>query len=115
MISKDKINEYLKDSLRCPRCGSSDINAGFVEITDDAAIKEVLCQDCDLNWTDGYTLSSVLIENGGGDDPWQECKSFPRGDWRLEVANGDTNCGYWEWVNSTREQEKNEIGGKNEP
>lgn len=33
-----------------------------------------------------------------GDDVWGECAQFPRVTWRFEVANEETNLGYWEWV-----------------
>jgi hypothetical protein len=31
-------------------------------------------------------------------DVWSEYKRFSREDWQEEVANGDTNLGYWEYV-----------------
>lgn len=31
-------------------------------------------------------------------DAWGEHPKFPRQDWQHEVANGDTQGGYWEWV-----------------
>jgi len=32
------------------------------------------------------------------EDPWGEDARYPRGDWQSEAGNGDTNLGYWEWV-----------------
>lgn len=32
------------------------------------------------------------------DDLWNDFDEYPRTDWKYEVANGDTNLGYWEWV-----------------
>lgn len=29
---------------------------------------------------------------------WVQYPGCPREDWKLEVAKGDTNLGYWEWV-----------------
>ena len=29
---------------------------------------------------------------------WGEYDKYPRCDWQYEVANGDTNRGYWEYV-----------------
>ena len=31
---------------------------------------------------------------------WGEHPDYPYGDWRYEVANGDTRLGYWDWVAS---------------
>jgi hypothetical protein len=33
-----------------------------------------------------------------GGDPTGEHPDFPRADWRDEVAAGDTQLGYWDWV-----------------
>ena len=38
-------------------------------------------------------------------DIWGENKKYPRVDWKYEVCNGDTNLGYWEWVNHNKEVE----------
>lgn len=35
---------------------------------------------------------------------WSEYPEYPREDWKLEVVNGDTNLGYWEWVEHQEEQ-----------
>lgn len=29
---------------------------------------------------------------------WSEYPEFPRSDWQYEVANGDTQCSYWDFV-----------------
>jgi hypothetical protein len=36
---------------------------------------------------------------------WSSDDTYPRRDWRKEVANNDTNLGYWEWVQAMRETE----------
>lgn len=41
-------------------------------------------------------------------DPWGETKEHPREDWRYEVANGDTNLGYWDWVDHKVEEEEDD-------
>ncbi len=40
------------------------------------------------------------------DDVWSSDKAFPREDWQAEVADGDTNRGYWEWVAAKRQEAK---------
>ena len=32
------------------------------------------------------------------DNVWAEHPTYPREDWRTDVANNDTNLGYWDWV-----------------
>ncbi len=38
-----------------------------------------------------------LVQQAGG-DYWASHEKYPREDWQLEVANGDTQRGYWDWV-----------------
>lgn len=38
------------------------------------------------------------------DDLWGEDETFPKRDWKHEVADDATHQGYWEWVESMREQ-----------
>jgi hypothetical protein len=38
-------------------------------------------------------------------DPWQDDPVYSREDWRYEVANNDTVCGYLEWVKHCRERD----------
>ena len=47
-------------------------------------------------------------------DPWGEDKTYPRKDWRYEVANGDTNLGYWEWVKHTKASDDTFLGCVND-
>ncbi len=35
-------------------------------------------------------------------DVWGESEKYPRADWKYEVANGDTNQGYWDWVRNKK-------------
>ncbi len=39
------------------------------------------------------------------DDGWGENERYPRFDWKADVANNDTNLGYWEWVAHQQEAE----------
>ncbi len=43
-----------------------------------------------------------------GFDVWSEDLTFGRAAWKSEVANGDTNQGYWEWVDHQKEQQADE-------
>lgn len=46
---------------------------------------------------------AVGIEPADDRDPWGSDDTYPRADWEYEVGNGDTNLGYWEWVDNQRE------------
>jgi hypothetical protein len=46
--------------------------------------------------TMGKAIDRAIMQCGG--DQWGSCSQYPREDWQLEVENGDTNLGYWEWV-----------------
>jgi len=39
-------------------------------------------------------------------DVWGNDEAFGREDWQLEVANGDTNLGYWDWVRHQHEEQE---------
>jgi hypothetical protein len=47
---------YLKHDGQCPRCGSGDINGGFIEVDGAGASQEVSCNDCNAKWIDLYKL-----------------------------------------------------------
>ena len=39
---------------------------------------------------------------------WQTLEGYPVEDWRMEVANGDTLLGYWEWAHQQWEIQQDE-------
>jgi hypothetical protein len=43
-------------------------------------------------------------------DVWSEDEDFPRSAWKRDVADGNTNLGYWDWVNSQISQRLDEAG-----
>lgn len=45
----------------CPRCGSNQITGGPVDLCDGAAFQDSHCADCDLGWTDVYTLTAYFL------------------------------------------------------
>ena len=47
----------------------------------------------------------------GTDDVWGEHPRYPRQDWAAEVANNDTNLGYWMWVRSRIDQDLPQEAG----
>jgi len=34
-----------------------------------------------------------------------ENENWPRSEWQQDIANGDTQLGYWEWVEHNKEAE----------
>jgi hypothetical protein len=84
----------------------------------------VECEDCNVilmdydnpEYDDGQTIvltpiPEVLVPIGeevpdGDVDPWGEDPSYTRDDWSLDARNGDTNLGYWDWVEHRREFDK---------
>jgi len=48
-----------------------------------------------------------LKEAYGG--TWGEHPAYPVADWQLDIANGDTRLGYWEWVAASLDMEGVEL------
>lgn len=70
----------------------------------------------EISWTDiqlaeplvdsGDDLIQGLVEKYGGErGQWGEDASHPRSDWSVDVANGDTSVGYWEWLQAALDAE----------
>ena len=36
-------------------------------------------------------------------DVWGEDPAWSRDEWKIDVETGDTNLGYWEWVDHRKE------------
>ncbi len=62
--------------------------------------------------SDGEAADAVLEAVGIADfidvypapaDVWGEDPEFPRTDWQYQAGNGDTNLGYWAWVDHERD------------
>lgn len=54
----------------------------------------------DVQYNEENTLNAVDLENShnNGSSGWVDHPSFPRSDWQVEVASGDSQVGYWDWV-----------------
>lgn len=50
-----------RDTSTCPECNSSDITGMEVVIDNSEAIQELYCNECECEWTDVYTFSSIRI------------------------------------------------------
>jgi len=93
----------------CPKCKSENISGGHVEIDSDCAWQTVTCENCWYDWNEVYNFvraetpdTCKEIDEDGNPVPerdlWGSDPRHPRADWKYEVVNGDTNLGYWEWV-----------------
>ena len=45
-------------NTKCPDCGSTDLEGGHVEITQDGAKQECQCNECGTDWEDLYTITN---------------------------------------------------------
>ena len=62
-LSQKQITDYLNVSYgQCPRCKSTHISGDSIDIDSNTATQDVTCSDCELGWTDIYTLTSIEID-----------------------------------------------------
>ena len=54
------------------------------------------------------------IEAAKEADLWADIPDFPREDWRDEAREGDTQLGYWDWVEFRLSQREDEDDTPNE-
>ncbi|KAA0573418.1 hypothetical protein [Azospirillum sp. Sh1] len=72
-------------------------NGGDGISLDDAGI-DALCERLNVEQEGPDPIGALIEEFGGDRGVWGEHPGYPRADWRYQVENGDTNLGYWEWV-----------------
>lgn len=61
VLNPAQVREYIKTGgIFCPRCKSANIEGTEVEIDAGAAYQDMSCSDCNLKWTDGYSLDRVI-------------------------------------------------------
>lgn len=60
MITSEQEKQYIKKGgVQCPVCGNYDIQGNSIYIDSGSASQKVLCPNCDTEWTDVYTLTSI--------------------------------------------------------
>ena len=52
----------------------------------------------------GFAVADLVTRCGGDVNGF--CEQYPRPDWRNEIANGDSNLGYWEWCIHSAERDE---------
>lgn len=50
---------YLADSGKCPFCQAKSLEGGEVQCEGDKHYQNIVCAECDAEWTDVYTLSGI--------------------------------------------------------
>lgn len=62
-----------------------------------------------------WTFDSMVLEEPSlrelQEDVWASDPDHPKQDWKDEVENDETHLGYWEWVESQREQQADAPAG----
>jgi len=53
--------EYINSSSHCPFCGSTEINAGHMEVDGKDAWCKVECDNCGAQWQDNYKLTGYEV------------------------------------------------------
>jgi len=48
--------------VKCPYCGSENIEGGDREFEEGFSLQEVLCLTCSRSWTDQYTLTGIILD-----------------------------------------------------
>ncbi len=59
-LTEDQQKKYVSSGgVRCPYCGSDDIEGGFVEINAGGAEQELVCNACQKKWRNVYQLVHI--------------------------------------------------------
>lgn len=83
--------------------GSTDVHwDGQESVIDDETGDPILICHNGHQWT-SKIYSNVVEEYREEQGVWSEYPGSLRVDWKIEVANGDTNLGYWEWAKHREE------------
>ncbi len=63
-LTKKIVRQYVKDGgVKCPGCGWSDLEGGFVEVQEGAAFQPMHCTNCGREWMDIYHLVNISIDD----------------------------------------------------
>ena len=62
-MNKDRVTKYIRSGgVKCPYCGSEEIEGGSIEIDEGRAVQSITCLNCDKFWDDIYSLSGIHDE-----------------------------------------------------
>ncbi|TEA09065.1 hypothetical protein [Mycobacteroides salmoniphilum] len=130
LLIDDEDSAYVYGLYRSAEAAESALQVHLVERFGQETVEEAESDEDQglaglLSYTIGVFRNSAIVdminadcvadlrEQHGG--IWGEHPDYPRCDWRLEVANGDTSQGYWVWVLSALELAADESGGPSTP
>ncbi len=78
MNKAKKAKQYIKNGGdRCPHCGSTSIEGGHFEVNHAGAWQEIGCNECDREWMDIYTLTSVSLDDEDEDEADTQVEAAP--------------------------------------
>ncbi len=64
-LTEDQMKAYIAaGGVRCPICGSADIEGAQVEIDGGRATQTVSCVRCCAEWIDDYVLTGIELAAG---------------------------------------------------
>ena len=62
LSEKRRLNHVVTKGVVCPYCGDESIEGDPVDIDNGEARQVVHCSNCMMDWTDVYTLSSIIAD-----------------------------------------------------
>jgi uncharacterized protein (DUF983 family) len=66
MLTKQQKQAYLASGgSRCPFCGESQLEGGFVEVTTDGASQPITCLSCGRTWHDVHRRADIVVPEEG--------------------------------------------------
>ena len=106
---------------KCPRCGSEEIEGGFVGIEGRLAVQENCgCLSCGAHWHDVYALVDNVMDEEGDEDETRfhnfyrcECGKEWEGYWSCACNDECPACGIHE-IEPYKYEEKDEEGNYHE-
>lgn len=72
-MTHEQAQKYLNGlGVKCPYCGSEDIQGDSFEVDAGRLYQPVSCLSCGQRWHDGYSLDSVADDSGEGEFHYRE-------------------------------------------
>lgn len=62
-MTPEQREKYIaQGGVRCPYCGSEDLDGGSVQIDRGTASQDITCLDCGKEWEDTYVLVNSTVK-----------------------------------------------------
>jgi len=60
-LNENEVKQYVQaGGVKCPFCGSEDVEGGSMDVDTGYVSQEVTCLECDSTWNDLYKLIDVV-------------------------------------------------------